>query len=68
MSVETEADAALDAAHRKLCEAFKDMSKVLVDRCRGHNEYSADVSRRLREAYSLTLAARDLMDVFRRVD
>lgn len=44
MSVQTTADDARDKAREHVTEAIKELSKILIDECWGHDDYSQDYS------------------------
>lgn len=58
MGVTTTADKALDAADEHLREAIRELSKLIVDRCWGHDEFGESYKQHIQEAFVSLLGIR----------
>lgn len=61
MSIETPADLNLAATRENLRAAIESLSKVVVDRCRGHDGYLRGYKEKMLESLNLMIKARSLL-------
>lgn len=62
MGVTTTADKALDDADEHLREAIRELSRLVVDRCDGHDDYSKEYQVDIQEAFVSLLGIRAKLD------
>jgi hypothetical protein len=62
MGVRTTADEALDRADDLIGDAVKELTKIVVDRCWGHDEFGDSYRREIREAFLALIEVRTKLD------
>ncbi len=61
MSVTTEADRCLDNAKESTQSAVENLSKIIVDKVWGHDDWNDVYSNNMKKAWMLLMEARDLL-------
>lgn len=64
MSIKTEADERLQGAYNHVSAALKDVSCVIVDQCSGHNDFTPEARKKIRDAFAVLTDLRDELETF----
>lgn len=59
MSVSTRADENLDAVRKHIEEATKLLSEIVVDQCWGHDEFSPEYKKKIKDLFLYFLELKD---------